>query len=152
MSEPRIIEADDANIESTSNLLTRFFREEAFELPGEGMTARLDKYRRTPGHGVFVAIAGGRTVTGAATIAVRFSLEYGRYAELEDLYVVPEERGRGTGRALIERATSWAAEQGARSVLVTVTPEGQAAHDLLAFYARLGFVDDGRRIIERRLA
>jgi hypothetical protein len=36
-------------------------------------------------------------------------------------------------------------------VLVTVTPEGQASHDLIGFYERLGFANGGRRLMERRL-
>jgi hypothetical protein len=31
---------------------------------------------------------------------------------------------------------------------VTITPEGERAHNLTSFYRRLGFRDDGRKIVE----
>ena len=143
---------EDADMDAAASLLDRFFREEGFSLPVEGMRARLAAYRRRDGNAAFVAVdEGGDAMVGVATIATGFSLEYGGVAEIEDLYVVPDRRGGGVGRALVETACAWAADRGCSAVLVTVTPEGQDAHDLIAYYAALGFADDGRRILERRL-
>jgi aminoglycoside 6'-N-acetyltransferase I len=136
---------DDAS--AVSEMLARFFREEGFEVPGEGLAPRLERYLSLPHHAAFVARDGERLV-GVATVTSNFGLEYGWAAELEDLYVVPEARGHRVGRTLVEAAASWARGDECTALLVTVTPEGQQAHDLVAFYRRLGFADDGRKILE----
>jgi len=150
VTEIRVLAPEDGEVEGTAELLARFFAEEGFDAPPDGMLARLRTYLARPSNAVLVAIESGEPV-GVATVATNYSLEYGGVAELEDLYVLPERREAGLGLALIESACAAAAERGCSAILVTITPEGQSAHDLLAYYARRGFVDDGRRILERRL-
>ena len=149
-SDPDVGLLDDHEAGAAAELLTRFFTEEGFVVPGEGMVSRLERYRERDGHAVFAARVAGEVV-GVATIAAGYSLEYGGVAEIEDLYVSPGWRRQGVARALVERACAWARAAGCSAVLVTVTPEGQAAHDLLAFYGGLGFRDDDRSILERSL-
>jgi GNAT superfamily N-acetyltransferase len=56
--------------------------------------------------------------------------------ELKRMFVVPEARGRGIGRALIDALEVWARELGhARAVLET----GTAQHEALALYERCGY-------------
>jgi GNAT superfamily N-acetyltransferase len=150
MTEFRVLATDDPVVEGVAELLARFFAEEGFVAPSDGMLARLRTYVGRPSNAVLLAVESGRPV-GVATIATGYSLEYGGIAELEDLYVLPEQRGAGLGQALIEAACAAAAARGCSTILVTITPEGQSAHDLLGYYARRGFEDDGRRILERRL-
>ena len=137
--------ADDAG--ELAELLERFFSEEGFELPAGGMETRVLGYLSLPHHAVFAAREESRLI-GVATVASNFGLEYGWAAELEDLYVVPERRTGGVGRALVDAAVAWAGADGCTAVLVTVTQEGQDRHDLVAFYRHLGFVDEGRKILE----
>jgi aminoglycoside 6'-N-acetyltransferase I len=137
--------------EEVASLADRFFAEEGFVLPEGGLGGRVERYLVTEGHAIFLARGGGRPVA-FATVATGFGLEYGWLAELEDLYVVPEERRRGIARTLVDRAANWAAGRGCSAVLVTVTPEGERAHTLTDFYTRLGFQDRGRRLLERSLA
>jgi GNAT superfamily N-acetyltransferase len=87
---------------------------------------------------------------GIATVTTSVGIEYGRSAELEDLYVLPEARGGGVATALIEAVCDWSCKQGASVVLVTVTPEGESEHGLLSYYQRRGFTNTGRVILERR--
>jgi aminoglycoside 6'-N-acetyltransferase I len=150
MTEVRVLAADDPEVEKVADLLARFFAEEGFVAPAGGMLARLRTYLARPSNAVLVALEAGQPV-GVATVATGYSLEYGGIAELEDLYVLPEHRGAGLGHALIGAACAAAAERGCSAILVTITPEGQSAHDLLGYYTRRGFEDDGRRILERRL-
>jgi len=59
-------------------------------------------------------------------------------AEITDLYVRPEARRRGSGRALVEAALAWVGERGVERVEVRVVAgnaEGQA------FWRALGFAD-----------
>ena len=128
----------------------RFFREEGFEVPPEGLGARVAEYLSREGQAIAVARRGGELV-GFGTVNSGFGLEYGWVAELEDLYVVPELRRAGIGRRLVDHLAAWAADRGCAALLVTITPEGERSHGLTEFYARLGFRDLGRRLVERPL-
>jgi GNAT superfamily N-acetyltransferase len=63
-------------------------------------------------------------------------------AHLYAMWVAPDGRGTGAGRALVDAVIAWAAERGARRLTTTVT-EGNAAAAVL--YAGAGFVDTGGR-------
>jgi predicted N-acetyltransferase YhbS len=80
-----------------------------------------------------------------------FGIEFGWAAEIGDLYVMPAARGRGLARALVEACEGLARGQGATNLQVTLTGHGETA-GLRAFYARLGFADDGRRILWRAIS
>ena len=136
---------------SITELASRFFVEEGFELPAEGLQKRVGRYLEIDHHSIFVARRGQRAIA-FATVVAGFGLEYGWAAELEDLYVVPPERRRGVARRLVDRVAGWAADRGCSAVLVTVTPQGERSHTLSEFYERLGFSDRGRRLLERPLA
>ena len=66
----------------------------------------------------------------------------GDEAEILTLAVLPEKRGRGLGRALLQAAIARAEELGARTVFLEVGADNPSA---LALYARLGFVKVGMR-------
>jgi ribosomal protein S18 acetylase RimI-like enzyme len=149
-TDPEIRRIETPDVASASALLARFFAEEGFALPAEGLEPRVRTYTSLDHHGVFAAADEGEDV-GVVTVAAGYSLEYGWVAEIEDLYVVPSHRGRGIGRALVERACEHAREDGCSAVLVTVRPDGQVRHGLVGFYGRIGFADEGRQLMERRL-
>ncbi|HET7812782.1 MAG TPA: GNAT family N-acetyltransferase [Candidatus Baltobacteraceae bacterium] len=58
---------------------------------------------------------------------------------LSDLYVAPEQRNGGAGRLLVERVKTFAAESGAKSVMVELP---RSEPHLQTFYDRLGFARD----------
>jgi ribosomal protein S18 acetylase RimI-like enzyme len=63
-------------------------------------------------------------------------------AHLHAMWVAPEARGTGAGRALVEAVVAWATERGAERLTTSVT-EGNAA--ATALYTAAGFSDTGRR-------
>jgi ribosomal protein S18 acetylase RimI-like enzyme len=63
-------------------------------------------------------------------------------AHLYGVWVAPEARGTGAGRALINAVVQWAAAAGARRLVASVTEGNDAAARL---YAGAGFVDTGVR-------
>jgi GNAT superfamily N-acetyltransferase len=136
--------------ETAFRLLERFFREEGFHTPAQQMRASLHTMITAPGSAVFLAWRGQQAV-GVATVTASVGIEYGRSAELEDLYVLPEARESGVASALIEAICAWCDERGVSAVLVTVTPEGERAHKLVEYYQRRGFANTGRVILERTL-
>jgi len=139
-------QATMADLESALPLLERFFAEEGFQCPAAQMRARLGEMLQDDESTVFLAWLDGRAV-GVATATTTSGIELGLSAELEDLYVLPEVRGSGVGAALIAAVKDWCWVQGCTLVSVVVTPEGQAAHNLIEYYGRRGFKDTGRTLL-----
>ena len=50
------------------------------------------------------------------------------HAYLTNFYVVPESRGRGLGRKLLNKALSWCRGQGADSIILWATPESRSLY------------------------
>ena len=131
-------------------LLQRFFREEGFSTPAEEMASSVRTMLTHPGSAVFLASRGSEAL-GVATVTTSVGIEYGRSAELEDLYVLDSVRGMGIASALIDAVCDWCRDQRCTTVLVTITPQGETSHGLLGFYQRRGFINEGRVILERPL-
>jgi GNAT superfamily N-acetyltransferase len=144
----RLGSADDRT--QATDLLIRFFREEGFDTPDEVIRRNTATMAGLVNCGLFVAEAAGQTI-GVATVSLEFGIEFGWGAEMGDLYVLPEWRGKGVSRQLVFAIESFLKERGATIYQVTVTPYAQDAHDMKAFYARLGFKSEGRLILAKRL-
>jgi GNAT superfamily N-acetyltransferase len=83
---------------------------------------------------VLTARAEGRVV-GVAVLAYRLNISSaGLFASIEDLYVKPEERRRGVGRALLEAVEKRCATRGVSYVEAQVEDE-----EAEAFYSALGY-------------
>ena len=141
-----IEEATMAESEAVLPLLERFFAEEGFDTLQAQIGAELAELIGASGSAVFLARQDQRPV-GVATVTTTRGIELGISAELEDLDVVPEARGTGVGSALIDAVKDWCRSRGCSLVAVVVTPEGQAAHDLMAYYRRQGFEETGRTLL-----
>ncbi len=87
-----------------------------------------------PGSRYFVARS-GTTILGGAGI---HSLEGGAagVCELQKMYLVPEARGSGLGRMLLDRCLAFARETGYRTCYLETMPQLKAAHKL---YESTGF-------------
>ena len=88
-------------------------------------------------------------VVGVAVLAYRLSVSIGGlFASIEDLYVRPETRRRGVGRALLEAIGQRCAARGISYV------EAQVEEDEAeAFYAALGYGrEPGVRVLSKSLA
>ena len=92
----------------------------------------------------------GRGPDGFAELRFRPSLYTGALdAYLEELYVVPDRRGRGLGRALLEAAMAHARERGAARIDLGTSEDDVAAR---ALYESMGFTNrergpDGPRML-----
>ena len=131
-------------------IFQRFYREEGFPEAVERVPATLRGVLSRDDTAVFLAWAGGQAV-GGASISTAYGLEVGLYAELEDLYVDPDWRGRGVASRLVEAACDWARGQGCSDVEIVLTPHAQAKAGLTGWYKARDFVDTGRIIFERAL-
>ncbi len=134
-----------------AKLFRRFYREERFSRDAiAGVPRRLAGLMRRQDTAAFVADADG-TVVGAAAMSTAYGLEVGLYAELEDIYVLRDWRGRGVASALVEACLAWAARRGCHDVEIVLTPHAQAKKGLAAWYGKRGFESSGRVIWYREV-
>jgi ribosomal protein S18 acetylase RimI-like enzyme len=73
---------------------------------------------------------------GVARITVPSSMSDERAVEVSNVYVLPEARGLGVGRALVAGLARWAREQGARRLVLKTYSQNEEA---LRFWEAVGF-------------
>ncbi|WP_017975088.1 GNAT family N-acetyltransferase [Actinopolyspora halophila] len=121
----------------TAELLDRFQREFDEYTPGPAVLADRVREHITCGFSVFVLAGPPRT--GVAQLRFRAGLYTGKpLCTLEELYVVPESRGLGHGRAVLEAALELARERGASAMELGTAVGDTAARGL---YESLGFTN-----------
>jgi GNAT superfamily N-acetyltransferase len=89
---------------------------------------------------VFAGRAEGGSAVGTATGA-EYDAEPG-IGHVYAMWVAPDARGAGVGRALLEAVESWAHGRACRRLMLRVTEENAVAR---GFYAACGFVESGDR-------
>ena len=134
------------------DLATAFYAEDGFTTPVWQLRENLLVLLDSDSARVTVACRQNDEVLGFAITTLSFGLEYGRLAELEDLFVVPAHRRSGIGSALINDSADWARSRGCRALELVVAPNGANVDHLLNYYARQGFTSEGRQILSRDLA
>ena len=86
---------------------------------------------------------------GYAVLTFGFSIEHGgRDGFIDDLYVVPEARGRGIGTAAMDLLERVAAQHGVHGLHLEVERDNQKAE---ALYRRRGYRVTDRRLMSKRL-
>ncbi len=150
MASIAVTEAVSGDISVVADLAVRFYDEEGFDTPADQILQHAAELIVSPAALVLVALVDDKPV-GMAITTTSYGLEHGLIAELEDLYVLPDARHSGVARWLIDRSRVWAAGQGCQELEVVIDHEGEARHRLAGFYARIGFVDHGRRLLSQSL-
>lgn len=103
---------------------------------GASIRRRLRNLLGNSEHAIWVAEADEGTVAGWIHIFVKQLLESDREAEIGGLVVDREFRGRGAGKALVERAERWAKARRLKSLYVRSNVVRKDAH---IFYQKLGY-------------
>jgi GNAT superfamily N-acetyltransferase len=129
--------ASAADRDDLAALLLAQLRDHGIATSDKDVVATVDALLpRTHRARFLVAVEGGRTV-GVAAMSFGWPVEHaGRGAWLEELYVRPEARGRGTGTRLLEAALDLARAQGVRAVDLEIERGHQRVASL---YLRHGF-------------
>jgi ribosomal protein S18 acetylase RimI-like enzyme len=108
-----------------------------FEEPAPGVAALSAKVRQLLEAGEITLLLAGEAPDGLALLRFRPALwSEGLEAYLQELYVVPDRRGGGIGRALLERAIDLARERGAEGIDLNTGETDTAARGL---YESMGF-------------
>jgi ribosomal protein S18 acetylase RimI-like enzyme len=86
---------------------------------------------------------------GYVVLTLGYSIEYGgRNAFIDDLYLVPDARGRGVGTHVMGFVEDQAVALGVRALHLEVDVDNLRAQEL---YRRSGFTESGRRLLSKRL-
>jgi ribosomal protein S18 acetylase RimI-like enzyme len=86
-----------------------------------------------------IVLLAGEAPDGLAVLRFRLSIwSSGKECYLAELYVAPERRGQGLGRALLETAIEVARQEGADSMDLGTSDDDVAAR---ALYESLGFIN-----------
>jgi GNAT superfamily N-acetyltransferase len=135
MSSPAPRAATPSDAETVAWLLDAFNREYHAPSPGtEVLTTRL--YGLLAGSDVIAFLAGDPAVA-VALLTLRPNVWYdGPIVLVDELYVVPEARGRGFGSALLAAVESLTRERGGELIEIAVDGADADAH---RFYERHGY-------------
>jgi ribosomal protein S18 acetylase RimI-like enzyme len=127
--------AEVADAETIARLLHDFNSEFGERTPGPQAVA--ERVRELLAAGEITVLLGGAEPQGLAVLRFRPAL-YRQALDcyLEELYVVPDRRGRGLGRALTEAAIELARAEGAAHMDLGTSEDDVAAR---ALYESLGF-------------
>ena len=136
VSDPYLIRlATPADAADIGRLLHDFNRE--FEDYTPGAEAIAERAKALLERGEITVVLGGEGPDGFAVLRLRPGLTgEGLEAYLQEMYVAPDRRGQGLGRAVLERAIEVAREAGARSMELATAETDRAAR---ALYESCGF-------------
>jgi len=144
----RVRPAHIDDLEEVVRLLAAQFLEHDIALDAPELREGVRGLLADAGRGA-VLLADDPDPVGVAVLAYTWTLEHGGLvAWLDELFVVPHHRGRGTGRALLLRALEVARDHGCRAVDLEVDAEHTRAERL---YQREGFAVLPRKRWARRL-
>jgi GNAT superfamily N-acetyltransferase len=132
-SAPRAAAPSDA--ETVARLLDAFNRE--YDAPSPGPDVLTTRLRSLLAGSDVIAFLAGDPAVAVALLTLRPNVWYdGPIVVLDELYVVPEARGRGVGSALLVAVESLTRERGGQLIEIAVDGADADAH---RFYERHGY-------------
>ena len=126
---------DDAGEDEVVEMMRRWYEDDE---PTPTEVDQLADYGRREGRALGDRLLGVRGGDGRLAAITKLRSD-GRTAQVEDVYTVPEARGRGFARALISRATELAREGGHELVFIVADDDDWPK----LLYGRLGFRSAG---------
>ena len=126
------------DIPELCDLLAVLFSQEAeFEVGGNAQQTGLQAIISNPDLGIILLARHKDKVVGMVSLLFSISTALGgRVAMLEDMVVLPEQRGLGIGSALLNAAISTARESGCLRITLLTDSDNETAH---GFYEKQGF-------------
>ncbi|RED53509.1 GNAT family N-acetyltransferase [Aestuariispira insulae] len=150
MSERAVREARDEDREELVHLVSQFFEEEGIDVAVKQITRNL-MVMLADERATFLVCEGEGQIFGFVTATATHGLEYGWAAEIEDLYIRPEMRGRGISYILLAAAEDWCRDRGIADIQVVLTATGRKEQGLERFYQRHGYRNEGRLLMVKAL-
>ena len=140
--------ADPADLPRLLALAQAFHAEDGHALDARGEAAMAALLADTDKGRLWLIVAAGEPV-GYAALCFGFSIEYGgRDAFIDDIYVVPEARGKGIGSRILDLVCAAARDCGCLALHLEVMEDNAGAARL---YERHGFRDRSSRLMSLRM-
>jgi GNAT superfamily N-acetyltransferase len=144
--------ASPADVAVLVALMDAFYAEAGFALDHASTAESFARLLADPALGGAWLAFDGDSPVGHAVLTVRFTMEHGGLSGyVDDLFVAPEARRRGAGRALLAALVADCRTRGCQGMLVEV---GASNAPALALYAEFGLhpARDGRVLLSGALA
>lgn len=130
--------ATSADLETMVELRRGYCQDDHLDFEFESARAVTARLLREPQWGRVLLCERDKQAIGYVALCVGFSLELGgNEAFIDELFVVPAQRGRGVARGLVKAAVAVAEEIGIKALHLEVDRSNSAA---AALYRALGFV------------
>ncbi|MFI5399492.1 MAG: GNAT family N-acetyltransferase [SAR324 cluster bacterium] len=140
----RIRAATAADLETVTALRREYCPLDGVVFDPERNRAALTRLLGDPGLGRLWVAEDGTLAAGYVCLCTGFSLEFGRDAFVDELYVRERQRHRGLGRALLETAIAACSGMNVEALHLLVAPGNVRARGL---YERRGFAEEDRRVL-----
>ena len=145
---PAFRPATPADLATVLALMRLFYSEGGSPYDAEAEAA-LRALLADPGLGRVLLMEEEGKAVGYLVVAFGYSLEFrGRDAFVDELYVVPSNRGRGLGREALRVAEERFREAGVRALHLEVHPDNAPARRL---YASAGYADRKYYLMSKKL-
>jgi len=129
--------ARQSDAETVTALLMAQLSEHQIGTPADAVRRAVEGIIADHSRGFILVAARGQTAVGVACVSFTWTLEHGgTSAWLDELFVVPEERNGGIGRAMLDAVLDQARAAGCAAVDLEVESSHARAEHL---YARAGF-------------
>ena len=128
-------------------LIAQFFGEDGFDIALANLPMAIASMLKDSSSAIFVACHELEAIGVATVTTTSQGLEFNHYAELEDLYVIPEARFAGIGGLLIDRVKQWCRQKGCSVLSIVVTEDAQAKRNLKTYYQKQGFQPSKRSLL-----
>ena len=140
-----VVRAGRADLDRLVALMTEFYAESEYRLNPARARAAFGPLLDRGDLGQVWLLRAGDTAVGYVAVTFCWSLEYGgTCAYVDDLFVKAGFRGRGLGRAALERVRLECEAQGVRAIHLEVGRENDAAQSV---YRAAGFGDVDRQLL-----
>src|SRR5262249_18615178 len=142
MGEIEIRSASAGDLESVTSLLRKQLEEHRIDTSDDAVRLAVNGMLADRDRGFILVALNDKRLVGVAYVSFTWTLEHGgRSAWLEELYVLPDERDQGLGRAMLRAVLDKAREAGCAAVDLEVDTQHARAEHL---YAREGFTPHTR--------
>ena len=136
------------DLDTLVGLMRDFYREDGDPFLEHESRAAFATLLATPSWGTVWLAERDTVALGYVALTLGFSMEFGgRDAFIDDLYVVPSNRGQSIGRALIAACERTCRDLGIRALHLAVRPTNRAG----SLYQRLGFRYQAHHLMTKRI-
>lgn len=141
--------ATDADVTTLLPVIRQFHADEHIAWDAARVRRAMHALIASPEHGRLVLIERDGTLAGYFVVGFCFSLEFGgRFGLLDELYVLPAQRGGGIGKRALAEVEALCRAEGLTCVRLEVGDDNRHARGI---YSRSGYVAHPRRLMTKWL-